>query len=215
MTWTYDPEDIPEQKHRDAIRNELPPGAMRSEPTSDAERRDMYAFGDPMLRYHIDQTSAQQDALAKHRRETADELRRSLMDTGYHDINEAAQHAHILDPAGPGDHLINPAPTDLSSLDDGEEHEEEDQPFYRVWHENGDYLGGSADPYRARQIMGGHILNHVAEEPDCPGCGVMTAPADHGFSIDPVNGADDMVNLSPKFARVVGAVSRASDTVWR
>lgn len=53
MTWDYDPEDIPQTKHRDALRNELPPGAMRSEPTSDAERRDMYAFGDPVLRSYL------------------------------------------------------------------------------------------------------------------------------------------------------------------
>lgn len=207
MTWSYDPDDIPEKKHRDALRGELPPGAMRSEPTSDAERRDMYAFGDPMLRYHTDQTEAQQRALREHDFNTKKEMLDSI------------NRGHGVPPAatGPGDHLINPTPNDLSSLEGGdEEHEEEGEPFYRVWHENGDYVGGSSDPYRARQIMGGHILNHVAEEPDCPGCGVMTPPADHGFNIQPVNGAEDnFENLDPKFARTAGAVSRASDTIWR
>lgn len=207
MTWTYDPDDIPEQKHRDALRGELPPGAMRDEPGSAAERADMYANGDPMLRYHLDQTGAQQDALRRHDFDT----KKEVLDS----INQG--HGIPPAPAGPGDHLINPVPNDLSSLEDGgEEHEEEGEPFYRVWHENGDYVGGSSDPYRARQIMGGHILNHVAEEPDCPGCGYGTAPADHGFSIQPVNGAEDnFEDLSPKFARVAGAISRSSDTVWR
>lgn len=208
MPWSYDPEDLPEVKHRDALRNELPPGAMRPEPTSDAERRDMYAFGDPMLRYHVDQTSAQQKALRDHDFDTKKEMLDSI------------NRGHGLPPEarGPGDHLINPTPNDLSSMDeDSEEHEEEGEPFYRVWHENGDYLGGSSDPYRARQIMGGHILNHLAEEGnECPGCGVMTPPADHGFSIDPVNGAEERFeDLSPKFARKVGSVSRASDNIWR
>jgi hypothetical protein len=215
MTWSYDPDDIPEVKHRDAIRDALLPGAMRSEPTSDAERRDMYAFGDPMLRYHHDKTQEAEEALAKHRHNTHGEMLRGLMDTGYHDINEAAQHAHLLDPPGAGDHLINPAPRDLSEMDEDDE-EEEGKPYYRVWSEDGDYAGGSKDLHKARGIMGGHILNHKEAEPDCPGCGVMTPPADHGFSIDPVGGAEDnLEDLSPRFSRVIGSVSRASDTVWR
>lgn len=215
MAWTYDPDDIPETKHRDALRGELPPGAMRPEPSSDAERRDMYAHGDPMLRYHLDTTQEAEDALAKHRRETKDEIRRSLMDTGHHDINEAAQHAHLLEPSSPGDHLLNPTPSDLSEMDDDDE-EVDGEPYYRVWDEGGDYVGGSKDPYKARGIMGGAILNHKYEEPDCPGCGVMTPPADHGFSIQQTE--DDGgygEDLSPRFSRSMGAVSRASDTVWR
>lgn len=208
MVWDYDPEDIPQIKHRDALRNELPPGAMRDEPASEAERRDMYAFGDPMLNYHLDQTGAQQDALRRHDFDTKKEMLDSYQ----------RGHGAPPAPAAPGDHLINPLPNDLSSMGhDDEEHEEEGEPFYHVWHENGDYLGGSSDPYRARQIMGGHILNHLDDHNnECPGCGVMTPPADHGFSIQPVNGAEDRFeNLDPKFSRVMGAVSRASDTVWR
>lgn len=218
MTWDYNPEDIPQTKHRDAIRDALPPGAMRSEPTSDAERRDMYAFGDPMLRYYHDTTMAAEEALAKHRRDTAAEMRNTLMDTGHNDFHKALEHADFLEPSRPGDHLINPTPNSLEEMDDHDE-EEDGKPFYRVWHESGDYLGGSKDLHKARGIMGGHILNHKADEPDCPGCGVGTAPADHGFSIDPVNAEDEDHgyghDTSPRFSRVMGSVSRASDTVWR
>lgn len=212
MPWTYDPDDIPERKHRDALRAELPEGAMLPEPTSDAERRDRVFGGDPALRYYVDQSKEQQAALRRHDFDTKKEMLDSYQ----------RGHGAPPEPARPGDHLINPTPSDLSSLDDdGEEHEEEDQPFYRVWHENGDYVGGSSDPYRARQIMGGHILNHLAEEreagEECRGCGVMTPPSDHGFSIQPVNGAEDKwdEDLSPKFSRTMGAVSRAGDSVWR
>ena len=209
MTWSYDPEDLPEIKHRDALRGSLPPGAMRDEPTSEAERRDMYANGDPLLRYHLDQTMKQQEALHRNDHENfSDTLHSVLRGQGFPEAQR------------PGDRLINPTPNDLSSLeDDGEEQEEDDEPFYRVWHENGDYVGGSASAHRAQQIMGGHILNHLAEERDageeCPGCGVMTPPANHGFSIQPVNGADDMEDLPPKYSRAVGAISRAGDSIWR
>jgi hypothetical protein len=215
MTWTYDPDDLPEVKHRDAIRSELPPGAMRPEPSSAAERSDMHANGDPMLRYHINTTQQAEDALAKHRRDTAAELRNTLMDTGYHDINEAAQHAHLLSPAGAGDHLINPSPNDLSEMDDDDE-EVEGEPYYRVWDEGGDYVGGSKDLHKARGIMGGAILNHKEDDPDCPGCGYGTPPADHGFSIQETEDQGGYgQDLSPRFSRMVGAISRASDTVWR
>lgn len=207
MTWDYDPEDVPQTKHRDALRGELPPGAMRDEPTSDAERRDMYAHGDPMLRHFTDETGKQQDALRRHEFDTKKEMLDSF------------QRGHGAPPPAPapGDHLINPTPDDLSSMDDGdEEHEEEGQPFYRVWHESGDYLGGSKDPYRAGQIMGGHILNHLAQEKangeECHGCGVMSSPSEHGFSIQSVGDDDYFTDLSPRYS---GAVSRASDTIWR
>jgi len=215
MAWTYDPDDVPERKHRDAIRNELPLGAMRPEPTSDAERRDMYFHGDPMLRYHHDKTQEAEEALAKHHQQNAEEMRRSLMDTGHNDFHKALENANILEPSRPGDYLINPTPSSLEEMDD-DDGEEDGKPYYRVWHENGDYVGGSRDPYKARGIMGGHILNHKEEEPDCPGCGVMTSPADHGFSIQETEDSGGYgEDLSPRFSRVTGAVSRASDTVWR
>lgn len=216
MAWSYDPEDTAEVKHRDALRNELPEGAMRSEPTSEEERRDLWFNGDPMLRYHTDKTIEADSALAQHRRDTHQQMLRDLMDTGHHDVGEALQHAHMLEPAGPGDHLLNPAPHDLSEMDD-EDEEREDEPYYRVWHESGDYVGGSGNLHKARGIMGGSILNHRYEDPECPGCGVMTPPADHGFSIQPVNGAEDSWDddLSPRFSRVMGSVGRQTDTIWR
>ena len=208
MPWSYDPEDLAEVKHRDALRNELPPGAMLPEPTSEAERRDRYFMGDPVLRHHLEHTLQQQQALRDHHFNNAQEM-----------LDSAMRGQGTLEPRAPGDHLINPTPNDPSAMDEEEEHEEEDEPFYRVWHENGDYVGGSSSAHRAQQIMGGHILNHLAHYrsevgEDCPGCG-YDIPSNHGFSIQPVNGADDMRDLPPKYARAFGAVSRAGDSVWQ
>ncbi len=210
MTWTYGPDDLPEIKHRDAIRNSLPPNAMSPEPTSDAERRDRYAFGDPALRHFVDETEKQQRALRNHEFNTKKEMLDSF------------QRGHGAPPpaAAPGDHLINPTPNDLSSLDDDDEYEEEGKPFYRVWHEGGDYVGGSKNSYRAEQIMGGHILNHLADEKEnygeeCHGCGAMTEPSEHGFSIQSVNDDDNYEGFSPRYSQSTGAISRQSDTIWR
>lgn len=62
---------------------------------------------------------------------------------------------------------------------------------YRVWHESGNLLGVTTDPDAADAILIYAAAAHVNRD-GCDGCGILTSPHDHGYSVQIVVGDDDV-----------------------
>lgn len=62
---------------------------------------------------------------------------------------------------------------------------------YRVWLETGDLVIATDDRNEADAAMGEAITEHIIGA-ECKGCGVLTPPEHHGFSLQICQGGRDV-----------------------
>lgn len=63
---------------------------------------------------------------------------------------------------------------------------------WRVWCESGDLVeAGLGSAAEAAEVLAAAAAEHVAAS-GCDGCGVLTAPGEHGFSVQVCEGGRDI-----------------------